>query len=234
MRHFIYLDESGEASFSEQTAFPYFSITTMTINEQDKKKIKNILRRAKAKLYKRGWPRAIEIKASILHGLQHHKEIPERLRNEIDGDKFIKSILEKLESSCRPRIDYIVVKKDGFTNPTFKAAPYGIAYNFLAGKILFPLIRNMSDCFLTVDKRNKETHSQKHFDGYIKTTVIGDAYDKRKDIVLQIKHEESHSNTGLQAVDFFCWSINRKMQNRDSRFFDVFTDLVETAHEWYC
>ena len=117
---------------------------------------------------------------------------------------------------------------------SFKNAPYGVIYNFFAGKILVPIILNYKDCFLTVDKRNKEMHNQKHFDGYIETKARGDAFEKETELHLEIEHGESQVNYGLQAVDFFSWSVFRKATNKDLKFFRIFEELVQINEEWYC
>lgn len=234
MKRFIYCDESGESSFSEITAFKFFSVCTMTIEETKRKKIRNTMRKKSAKLYRLGWPRELEIKATNLHNLKNNKEIPQAVKNLIDGDKFIEEILFSVKHACQPRIDYIVVNKDGIKDPSFRSSPYGITYNFFAGKVLVPLILEIKDCFLTVDKRNKEMHNQKHFDGYIETRVRGDAFEKGIDLELEIKHDDSQTNYGLQAVDFFSWSIYRTIARNDERFFRIFKDLVKIGEKWYC
>lgn len=234
MKYFIYCDESGEASFSDKSAYEYFSICALTIDENKRNKIKNTMKRKIAKLYNLDWPKEIEIKASVLHGLKMNKEIPQTVKNAINGDEFIKEVLTSLKYACSPRIDYIIVKKGGLKDPSFKNAPYAIAYNFFAGKILIPIILNYKDCFLTIDKRNKEMHAQRHFDGYIETKARGDAFEKKIEVCLEMKHDESQVNYGLQAVDFFSWSIYRKVTKKDLRFFEIFEDLVQIKEEWYC
>ena len=54
MKYFIYCDESGEISFSSESAYKCFSICALTIDEDRKNKIKNTMRRKKAKLYELG------------------------------------------------------------------------------------------------------------------------------------------------------------------------------------
>lgn len=235
MKYFIYCDESGEASFSDKTTFKYFSICALTIGDDKRYKIKNTMKRKKAKLHRLGWPKEIEIKASVLHGLNMNREIPQKVKDAIDGDDFIKETLTSLKNACSPRVDYIIVKKAGLKSDAFRRAPYGIAYNFYAGKILVPIILNYRDCYLTIDKRNKEMHQQKHFAGYIETKVHGDALEQEIDIInLEIKHGESQVEYGLQAVDFLSWSIYRKIVSKDLSFFKIFEDFVEIKQEWYC
>ena len=74
----------------------------------------------------------LEIKASVLHNMMQNNNIPQRVKDNIDGGQFIKDILRALKQSCKPQIDYITVRKDKFTSPSFKNASYGIAYNFFS------------------------------------------------------------------------------------------------------
>ncbi len=234
MKYFIYCDESGETSFSEKSTSDYFSICTLTIEETKRKKIQNTLRRKKSKLYKIGWPKGIEIKANVLHGLRFNPNIPQEIKKNINGDEFIKEVLDSVKNSCFPRVDYIIIKKDGLTSPSFMKAPYGIAYNYFSGIILIPRILDCKDCYLTIDKRNKEMHNHKHFDGYIETHARGKALEQKIDINLEIKHAESHLEYGLQAVDFFSWSIYRNFASKDKQFLDIFKNLVKIGQKWYC
>lgn len=234
MKCFIYCDESGEASFSKNSVYKYFSICTLTIDEGKRSKIKNTIKKKKSKLYTLGWPKEIEIKANILHSLKSNPNIPQVVKDNVNGDNFIQEVLISLKNSCSPRIDYIIVNKEGLKPGTFDKAPYGIAYNYFAGKILIPIILDCKDCYLTIDKRNKEMHNHMHFSGYIETKVRGDAMEKGIDINLEIKHGESQNESGLQAVDFFSWSIYRNFAHNDSRFLDIFTELIKIKEKWYC
>lgn len=234
MRCFIYCDESGDSSFSEKSRHNIFSICALTVEENKKNKIKNTMSRKKAKLYKAGWPKNIEIKASVLHNLKLQKNLPENIKKTISGDDFIIEILTSLKNACLPRIDYIAVKKDKMTDNSFRNAPYGIVYNFYAGKILVPLVCACESCFLTVDKRNKEVHTLRHFDGYIETRIREEAFNKGIKVDFQIEHGESHVISGLQAVDFFSWAVYRKIAYNDTRFFTIFKDKVKIKEEWYC
>jgi hypothetical protein len=232
VRYLIYCDESGDVSFSQRSTAKYFSICTLTIDENKESKIENVMKRKRAKLYRLGWPKNIEIKASILHSMKFRRHIPQEVKQKVNGDKFIKEVLTSLKYSCSPRIDYIIVRKDRLTDPSFRSAPYGIAYNFFAGRVLIPLILSYKNCVLTVDRRNKEVHSQKHFDGYIETKAYDEAFEKHIAINLQIDH--AAFDYGLQAVDFFSWSVYRRINRKDKSFFRIFEELVGTKQEWYC
>ena len=236
MRYLIYCDESGEASFTDKSRVKYFGICAISIDATKKKKIQNTLKKKEAKLYKLGWPKEVEIKATVLHNLRHQDNIPDEVKNAINGDDVIKNTLLSLSRACYPRVDYIVVNKDYITSESFRNSPYGVAYNFFAGKILVPLILDLENCLLTVDQRNKEMHHHKHFDGYIETKLSEESFESRANFNLEdIKHDESRSNWGLRAADYFSWAVYRKIANNDSRFFNVFKDILDVhSNEWYC
>lgn len=233
-RKLIYCDESGEASFSPKSEFKYFVVCAITIDESMKSKLQHRMREKQLKLYKLGWPKKIEIKASVLHNMKRDRRIPRSVKAAIDGDAFIQEILISLKNSCSPRVDYIAINKQRLMNESFRNTPYGIAYNYFAGKILVPLVHACADCVLTVDRRSKEMHSHKYFDGYIETMLFKKAIAEGVSMNSVIRHEESHMSYGLQAVDFFAWSIYRAKNNQDRRFIKIFDHLVENKEEWYC
>ncbi len=74
----------------------------------------------------------------------------------------------------------------------------------------------------------------KYFDGYIETMLFKKAIAEGVSMNSVIRHEESHMSYGLQAVDFFAWSIYRAKNNQDRRFIKIFDHLVENKEEWYC
>jgi len=128
VRKLIYCDESGEISFSRRSIYKYFTICTIAIDEIKKNKLKNTMRRKKRKLYRLGWPKNLEIKASVLHTMEANPAIPDQLKSAFNGDEFIREVLTSLGRSCSPRVDYIVVYKDGVKSSFFRKAPYGRLY----------------------------------------------------------------------------------------------------------
>jgi len=232
--HLIFMDESGDISFSTTSESKYFTITCLTINEVDEKKINNTIKNKKVKLYNLGWPRQIEMKANTLHVMKYIRKIPASVKSVINGDDYILEILKSVRNSCQLRIDYIVVNKDRIKKPSLRNAEYGIAYNFFSWKLLRPMITHLKSCKLIVDPRNKELHSKKHFEGYIETEALKLAMSSRIAISFDIEQPNSHVRLGLQAVDFFSWSVNRLNINKSRRFYDVFRDLVVLKFRWYC
>ena len=62
MKH-LFLDESGECSFTEMSNFKHFLITILSVDTSEVNKVKNCLRRKTASFIKKGWDKSKEIKA---------------------------------------------------------------------------------------------------------------------------------------------------------------------------
>ena len=231
--YLTFMDESGGIGFSEKSIYKYFVMTALTIEEGIERKIKAIMKKKKAKLYNLGWPRDVEIKAVTLHNLRRNKKIKQMLTSPTNGDNYIQEVLISIKNSCHPRIDYLAINKDGIKDKSLKSADYGIAYNLFAGKFLCPLVKELKIVKLFADPRNKERHSKKHFEAYIKTEIIKMTVDDKIETKFDIQQPYSHMNLGLQAVDFFSWSIYRYFVNNDSRFYDVFSDLIVNGNKLY-
>jgi hypothetical protein len=111
-------------------------------------------------------------------------------------------------------------------------ADYGVAYNILCGTLL---CRGYEKYYkgpleIVVDQRSKETHSKMKFDGYLETRLIGDC--SHTDPVT-IRHEESSSVPGLQAVDFLSWGLFRHYEHKDSKFRKLIQPIVGYRDDWY-
>ena len=52
------------------------------------------------------------------------------------------------------------------------------------------------------------------------------------EVPLNIYHELSHENTGLQAVDLFCWGIFRKYEHGDYQWYREFEAKVAFETEY--
>jgi len=81
--------------------------------------------------------------------------------------------------------------------------------------------------------KNKETHENKHFREYLETKVAGTALERGIDVNLTIQGLNSKESYGLLAVDYFSWSIFRKFEYNDNRFFELFKHKLKRRREWY-
>ena len=56
--------------------------------------------------------------------------------------------------------------------------------------------------------------------------------DFSDDVPLNIYHERSQENAGLQAVDLFCWGIYRKVEHGDRAWYGVFGEKIMFETEY--
>ena len=61
----------------------------------------------------------------------------------------------------------------------------------------------------------------------------GDALIKSVNLSMQLQAGNSNSVYGLRGVDFIAWSIFRKFEKNDSRFFDLFKERISIERKWY-
>jgi len=219
----LFLDESGECSFSPDTVYKHFLITIVSIDPSVMNTLKNRLKRKFAQFVKRGWDRTREIKAYEVY------------KDKRFGSEAIYEVLNALTTAPTLEISYVVVNKENITNQSFRNAPYGTGYNYFTGLLLSELVfeDNFHDVHLTYDLKNKESHEKKHFREYLETRIIGTALEKNVDVNLTIEGLDSQSSYGLSAVDYFSWAIFRRFERKDSRFFDVFQHKLKRRREWY-
>ncbi len=219
----LFLDESGDCSFSQNSCYKYFVITILSIDPPEVHKIKNRLRRKFASFIKMGWDKNEEFKAFNLY------------RNRKFGRKAMFDILATLATIPSLQISYIAINKKEIKNQSFRQASYGTAYNYFTGILLSEMIfqDGLNDIHLIYDRRNKESHKNKHFQEYLETKIFGTALEKGTSVNFLIEGDDSHNRYGLLAVDFFSWAIFRKFEYKDNHFFKLFESKLKRKREWY-
>ncbi|WP_162792693.1 DUF3800 domain-containing protein [Ochrobactrum sp. 3-3] len=221
---FWYLDESGEFGFAPNSS-KYSLIAIVETSEP--KKLNNAIKRQKKKLHELGWPKHIEIKGSSLWGCNRHANMPKEI---IDNkEKLIADFIDRIHNAGAT-VHYSIVKKAALSDH-LKTAPYGICYNYFAGKLLCKIHQSKdTPITLVVDKRNKETHKNMPFNGYIQTTIITQCGHNNS---FNIQHLESHKCVQLQAVDFVSWGLFRHFEHGDSTFKDAICKKLGVCDNWY-
>jgi len=223
--NYLFIDESGELG-SAAGSSDHFLITTLCI--QNLKALEKRMWREKAKLYSSGWPKKIEIKGTSVWGSPYNKAIPTSIsgRRQAIIEDIIKSICASPIS-----IHFSITKKQHLA-PHILAAEYGIAYNFLCGKLICRAYKEhfKGPLEITIDQRSKETHSKMKFDGYLETKLIGECEHSGG---LTISHKESHDILGLQAVDFLSWGLFRHYEHKDSSSKSLIDQSVGYKDDWY-
>ena len=98
-------------------------------------------------------------------------------------------------------------------------------YNFLARFILekLPLATVNADAVTLVVDRSKGKEDIREFNEYVTNHLEGLLPLK---VPLNIYHEHSHGNPGLQAVDSFCWGIFKKHEVGEHEWYELFREKV--------
>jgi len=219
----LFLDESGECSFSLRSDYRHFLVTILCVDASDVKKIQYRLKRKFADFIRKGWNKTKEPKATLLY------------KNRKFGPQAISKVLTTLVTIPSLEVSYIVVNKQKISNQSFRNAPYGTAYNYFTGVLLSELIflDGFDEVHLIYDKRNKETHENKHFREYLQTNIIGTALEKNLNVNFLVEGNDSALCYGLLAVDYFSWAIFRAFEHGDSQFLDLFSHRFKRKREWY-
>lgn len=97
-------------------------------------------------------------------------------------------------------------------------------YNFIARYVIVnvELDNDVDNVTLVVDK-SKNSSEMKDFDEYI-TNQLSSYLPLETN--LNIYHESSNDNAGLQAVDLFCWGIQRSYEREDFAWYNIFESNV--------
>lgn len=219
----LFLDESGECSFSESSIYQHFLITILSIDALQANQIKKCLKREFASFIRRGWPKRKEPKASDL------------FRDKKFGGPAVVNVLKSLVRISTLETSYIIVNKDKISHDSFRKAPYGIGYNYFTNVLLSELIfqDGFHNIHLIYDIRNKETHQKRHFKEHLETSILGTALEKDIQVKFTIHGFDSSSCYGLLAVDFFSWAIFRNFEHGDDRFYKLILNSMKRRREWY-
>jgi hypothetical protein len=221
----IYQDESGCFGFNAGSS-KYFVVALLC--PKNSKHVSNVVRKFKGSLIKDGWPKQIEIKAHNLFVSKTDGRVPNHYKYKNTPEAPIFSILTKL-TNCDIEIDAVIVLKEKI-HQKLRPLPNGILLNYYSGRVLVDRVIRYDDVHLYVDETSKQTHDSNHFDGYIQ---IGVFLTKKQYFPFEIVHGNSNVIYGIAAADFISWSIFRKYEFNDSRFFDVFRNKIQTFKKYY-
>jgi Protein of unknown function (DUF3800) len=103
-------------------------------------------------------------------------------------------------------------------------------YNFLARFILEKIdLSTAAPAVTLVTDRCKNREEIRDFNSYVANQLEALL---PLNVPLNIYHERSHDNQGLQAVDLFCWGIFRKYETGDTEWYDVYRDAIAFETEY--
>jgi hypothetical protein len=105
-------------------------------------------------------------------------------------------------------------------------------YNFLARFILEKIdLTDAAPAVTLITDRCKNREEIRDFNSYVANQLEALL---PLNVPLNIYHERSHENQGLQAVDLFCWGILRKYETGDTDWYDVYRGAIAFETEYLC
>jgi len=207
----IYLDESGDLGFISIGGSRYFLLGALVVNDSEALKIE--VRRFCSSLYQKGWPKSKEVKWYNLR------------KNER------KRALRKL-SNLDLEFHSLVLNKPRVYSRFHKGDRQNVFYNFLAARLLLPLIRGETNVHIFADNRGHRVSGGMRLQHYLEyKTVI----DRRCRILesLDVKLVDSKSYVGLCAADLYCGAIGIKWgiqgaAHKTGEYYNIIKDQVLT------
>jgi hypothetical protein len=208
--HYLYLDESGDLGFDlvNKKSSKFFTVCILLIKgEENKKKIiKSVKRTLRKKLNPKNKRNRI---VQELKGTSTTLEVKKYFFKKVkDLDFYIYSVtLNKIRV-----YDYLVKNK---------SRVYNWIVRLLLDEIDFSEIKDR--IFLIIDK-SKSKPQIVEFNKYIYRQLMA----KIDPIIpLEIKHKDSCSDYGLNAVDLFSWGIFRKHERNDWEWYNIFKGKIK-------
>lgn len=211
---FIFLDESGDLgfNFNKSGCSKYFTITLLVCEDLatvDKIK-KAVNRTIKNKINKKG---------------KKHR-IVEELKGSNTTLEVKKYFLSHMPQQGWGLFSISINKKRVYDHLQTSSGKKKL-YNFMA-KIIIDKIRTDENITSTVVNlvvdRCKDGKDRKDFDSYIKTHIEG-AFPLETNVY--ITHENSQENPGLQAVDMFCYGVQKKENHQDETWYNEYQKYIK-------
>ncbi len=213
----IYLDESGDLGFdfSRRKTSRKFVITLLVCDDGEvasifrkavRRTLKNKLNRKKGKkatvFEVKGAKTSLELKKYFYRGLSRK------------GWRIYTAVLNKQRVY------------DALQKPQAKKKLYNVLARFILEKID---LRTAGSAVTLILDRCKNKEEIRDFNSYVTNQLEALL---PLNIPLNIYHEHSHENAGLQAADLFCWGVFRKYEAGDNDWYDVYRRAIAFETEY--
>ncbi len=197
----VYIDESGDLG---KYGSKYFVVAAVLVDHP--KNLSRIMKRLRERKLNKKLRQLPEIKAN-----NSNRMIREYVLNQVRvaNCDIYAIVVEKSKI-----FDYLYEVKDKL-------------YNYLCGKLMDRLNVKVGKLVITVDKKHTNTLFRADFDSYIKRKRATFLESRS----IEINHAPSYSKNELQVVDFVVWSINRKFNSGDDRYFKIIEDKIVNKGE---
>ncbi len=212
----IYLDESGDLGFdfNKGGTSRKFVITVLACDSSNE-----------VQIFRKAVRRTLKNKINNKQGARNVQEL-----KGIATTLAVKSYFYRHLSRNGWRIYTVILNKKRVNTGLQKPRTKTKLYNFLARFILEQIdLQNVTPAVTLITDRCKNREEIRDFNGYVANQLEALL---PLNVPLNIYHERSHDNEGLQAVDLFCWGIFRKYEEGDSAWYDVYREEIVFETEY--
>ncbi|MCX6789769.1 MAG: DUF3800 domain-containing protein [Candidatus Gribaldobacteria bacterium] len=198
---YIFLDESGDLGFSEESSKWFILTIVFTNNHRCVEKCVKKIHHGLKKKYK---------KVSELHA--YHCDATTKKR-----------ILRLLAQAQDLKILSVVLNKKKVYIDLQNQKNY--LYNYTANILLDRLssknvLSKKEQIKIIIDQRETNKFLKENFENYLKSNL------KKQFDNFEIKIKPSHTEKCLQAVDFISWAIFRKYEQSDYEYYEIIKDKI--------
>jgi Protein of unknown function (DUF3800) len=216
---YIFLDESGDLGFdfSNKNSSNYFCITLLVCyNKRTFFSFKSATKR------------------TLLAKFNHKNT--KKVTSELKGSGTtlsVKQYFYKQLSKCADQdweIYSVIVDKVALFKQASEYLESHRLYNLLSREIMERVdFSSLNDHVQLIVDKCKGKHERSIFDYFLKTNLESKL---PINVSLNILHELSHNNVGLQAVDIFCHGIVRKHALSDISWYSEFSNKIVEEIRW--
>lgn len=213
----LYLDESGDLGLGDRSSRHLLICIIKVCNLPF---LKSRMKREIARLYNKGWPKELEIKATSIWQSQKDSRTQHCV-----GDRW--SCIHTLLNSFLHNTDifYCAVHKANLSIP-----PRGMRYlyNHLCGELLADIHPCLpaSNVHLFADARSKAIDSKEGFETAVNTALLVKCGHQ---FGFHVNYMDSTGAYGLKAVDFVSWALFRHHEHGDSSFLESLKPNIKIA-----
>lgn len=204
---YVYLDESGDLGFGKEGSSDFFVITLLLI--EDPTPLKRLVKKIRQRKLKRNLKELPEIKANNSDETVRKRFLRDLAKEEIEIHCII---LDKNKV-----YDYLKKEKEKL-------------YNYVSGIILTESTIRNKNINIIVDKKTSRKVIIEDFNQYIVRKVEERHLFHTR---VKISHYDSKNSPGLQAVDFASWSIFRKYEWNDDRYYNLIREKITTEKKLF-
>lgn len=205
---YIFLDESGDLGFdlSKEGTSKHFTISLLVVeNSQTLKAIQKAVKRT------------LDNKVNAKRKKQKNKNLLIELKATDMPIGHKQYFLERMPETGWHIYSITLNKQRVYDNLKHNKPRL---YNYIVKELIgsLPKYESLSNVHLTIDNcKNKS--QRKDFNQYIEAHLETNLSPKTQ---IHISHENSQNNKCLQAIDLFCWGIQRKYELKDTEWLELY------------